>query len=155
MSTIYDHDVAPKNDFFVDLAETALSGLKYTILPGSILANELPILRFIPTWLPGAGFKRIALEVRKSVLQMRDVPFASVETKIVCDLSYHFLSPTHNSHFIERRQGSQLHRRRTSRKLQVKGRICSYYGCYRNKLRWYVLISFLCSKSISHPFVAY
>ncbi|KAF8171823.1 hypothetical protein BJ912DRAFT_116020 [Pholiota molesta] len=64
MSTMYDHDVAPKNDFFVDLAETAMSGLKYTVLPGSMLVNELPILRFIPTWFPGAGFKRIALEVK-------------------------------------------------------------------------------------------
>jgi hypothetical protein len=104
MSTMYDHDVAPKNDFFVDLAETAMSGLKYTVLPGSMLVNELPILRFIPTWFPGAGFKRIALEVRKSVLQIRDVPFASVEKKLVCDLSYHFLSPIHDSYFIARRQ---------------------------------------------------
>ncbi|KAF9480793.1 cytochrome P450, partial [Pholiota conissans] len=70
------------NDFFVNLAEAAVAGLGHAVLPGAALMNVFPVLRFIPSWFPGAGFKRVALECRQLVLQMRDVPLAWVEARL-------------------------------------------------------------------------
>ncbi|KAF9483544.1 cytochrome P450 [Pholiota conissans] len=88
MSAVYGHDGAQKNDCFVELAEAAIERLGYVLLPGTALVNMLPILRHIPTWFPGAGFKRFALESRNLVLQMRNIPLASVEMKMVSGTSY-------------------------------------------------------------------
>lgn len=84
MSAVYAHDVTPKNDFFVDLAEEAVGSLGHTVLPGAALVNALPILRFIPSWFPGAEFQHFCLEARKVLFQMRTLPLASMEAKMVC-----------------------------------------------------------------------
>ncbi|KAF9480792.1 hypothetical protein BDN70DRAFT_584543 [Pholiota conissans] len=82
MSAMYDHDVALKDDFFVQVSEAAVSRLAYLIVPGATVVNMFPILRFIPSWFPGVGFKRFCSETQKLVEQMRNAPLASMEAKM-------------------------------------------------------------------------
>ena len=52
------------------------------------------IVRHIPTWMPGAGFKRNALALRPSVDQMLSAPFEAVKRDMVgtlLPLSLHFI----------------------------------------------------------------
>jgi hypothetical protein len=84
MSTVYAHDVAPKNDLFVDLAEEAVGSLEHAVLPGAALVNALPILRFLPSWFPGAEFQHFCLEARKVLLRTRTLPLTSMEANMVC-----------------------------------------------------------------------
>lgn len=79
MTIVYDHDVAPMNDFFVDLAERHNVLLSAGIFPRSSMFQAFPILRFVPAWFPGAGFKRFCLESRKVAFEMRDTPMAVVQ----------------------------------------------------------------------------
>lgn len=84
MSVMYGHDVAPRNDNFVDRAETAMRQLLTGAgLSGVSLLYAFPILRFIPAWFPGAGFKRFCLEAKKLAFEMRDVPFEAVQKRMV------------------------------------------------------------------------
>ncbi|KAF8171853.1 cytochrome P450 [Pholiota molesta] len=82
MSTVYAHDVAPKNDLFVDLAEEAVGSLEHAVLPGAALVNALPILRFLPSWFPGAEFQHFCLEARKVLLRTRTLPLTSMEANM-------------------------------------------------------------------------
>ncbi|KJA21689.1 hypothetical protein HYPSUDRAFT_67610 [Hypholoma sublateritium FD-334 SS-4] len=82
MTIMYDHDVAPTNDFFVDLAERHTVLLSTGIFPRSSLFQAFSILRFVPAWFPGAGFKRLCLESRKVAFDMRDIPMAAVQKQM-------------------------------------------------------------------------
>uniref|UniRef100_A0A8H8CJB8 Cytochrome P450 n=1 Tax=Psilocybe cubensis TaxID=181762 RepID=A0A8H8CJB8_PSICU len=75
----YGHDVVSVDDLFVRLAERAGS---LTVEAGSAAANLVdffPSMRHIPTWAPFSTFKIKALECRKAVEAMMDVPFEQVK----------------------------------------------------------------------------
>ena len=85
LSVMYAHDVAPKDDYLVYLADTSATQLTENIFPNSTLFFAFPgIFRHIPTWFQGAGFKRLALEARKVAYKMRDLPLAAVQKQMVC-----------------------------------------------------------------------
>ncbi|KAF8964376.1 cytochrome P450 [Flammula alnicola] len=79
MSTVYGHDISAKDDYFVSLAEAAVASLSSGTLPGAVVVNALPLLRFLPAWFPGARFKRVAAAAKKLTTQMQEVPFEFVE----------------------------------------------------------------------------
>ena len=42
-------------------------------------------VRYIPTWMPGAGFKRTALKARAMIMEMLDMPYEMVkEGRVGC-----------------------------------------------------------------------
>ncbi|KAJ6508704.1 cytochrome P450 [Mycena sanguinolenta] len=79
MATVYMYDVHPTNDRFVTLAETAMKKLSDSFFPGAMVVNAFPILRYLPSWMPGAGFQRYAAECRQLTKEMREVPFEFVK----------------------------------------------------------------------------
>lgn len=83
MSVIYGHDVLPQNDYFVDLADRAVHHLSAAYSTGAFLLDVFPILRYIPTWFPGAAFKRFALEGKVMAWEVRDVPSGNVRKQMV------------------------------------------------------------------------
>lgn len=56
---IYGYDVAPKDDHYVKLAEATRPAFALGLSP-KWLVNNFPALRHIPSWFPGAGFKKYA-----------------------------------------------------------------------------------------------
>ncbi|KDQ11855.1 hypothetical protein BOTBODRAFT_635564 [Botryobasidium botryosum FD-172 SS1] len=51
--------------------------------PGAVLVDTFPILRHVPSWIPGAGFKRSAKSIKKKLDRMFEVPFNRVKTDMV------------------------------------------------------------------------
>ncbi|KAF7368570.1 Cytochrome P450 [Mycena venus] len=62
MSVAYGIDVLPSDDPYVTLAHKAVQTFSIASVPGVYLVNTFPILKHIPRWFPGAGFKRQAEE---------------------------------------------------------------------------------------------
>ncbi|KAF7346407.1 O-methylsterigmatocystin oxidoreductase [Mycena sanguinolenta] len=62
-------------DNLIPPAEHAAQKLAESVLPGAFAVNVFPILRYIPSWMPGGGFHRFAAEVRQLTEEMREVPF--------------------------------------------------------------------------------
>ncbi|KAI0356140.1 cytochrome P450 [Trametes cingulata] len=60
MSAAYDIDVQPQDDPFVQTGEEAATVMAETADAGSFLVDTIPLLKYIPEWFPGAGFKRQA-----------------------------------------------------------------------------------------------
>ncbi|KAF7366049.1 Cytochrome P450 [Mycena venus] len=79
MSVAYGIDVLPSDDPYVTLAHEAMRTFSIGIIPGVYLVDTFPLLKHIPRWFPGAGFKRQAEEWSKLARGMLEVPFA--ETK--------------------------------------------------------------------------
>ncbi|KAF7355964.1 Cytochrome p450 [Mycena venus] len=79
LSTAYGIDVLPENDPHIDISEKALQAMASTGNRGSYLVDSLPFLKYVPEFLPGAGFKRQAREWFEAVDAMPDVPYDFVK----------------------------------------------------------------------------
>ncbi|KAF5338671.1 hypothetical protein D9758_018031 [Tetrapyrgos nigripes] len=79
LSIAYGIEVQPENDPFVAIAERAMQAAANAINRGSYLVDQLPVLKHIPDWVPGAGFKRQAKEWNKHCSAMATVPLKFVK----------------------------------------------------------------------------
>ncbi|KAJ7362535.1 cytochrome P450 [Mycena albidolilacea] len=79
MSIAYGIDVLPMNDPYLKLLQESMHGLAEASVPGKYLVDAIPILKYIPTWFPGAGFKRAAKEWGEMTRQSVRVPFAEAK----------------------------------------------------------------------------
>ncbi|KJA23111.1 hypothetical protein HYPSUDRAFT_602568 [Hypholoma sublateritium FD-334 SS-4] len=73
-SVVYGYDIVSDDDPLVELVESTEQAFTVAPLP-KWLVNGFPFLRHIPSWFPGAGFKRYALSIRHKWHQQVDVPF--------------------------------------------------------------------------------
>lgn len=88
------------NDPIVQLAEQSNENLSVAAAPGAFLVDLFPIrellfsvhrefrvddctVRFVPSWLPGAGFQRTAERYRKTFHRVRNEPYEIVRQEIV------------------------------------------------------------------------
>ncbi|KAJ7762871.1 cytochrome P450 [Mycena olivaceomarginata] len=79
MSIAYGIDVLPSEDPYVSLAYEAVETLSYAGVPGRYLVDALPILKYVPSWFPGAKFKRDAKEWKNLSQRLAAMPLE--ETK--------------------------------------------------------------------------
>ena len=86
MSVMYGYDVAPANDPFVALVEVTQDVFEHGVSL-NWLVNSVPVLRHVPAWFPGAGFKRYAISVKSQVVEQLERPFEYVLDKVVSRLS--------------------------------------------------------------------
>ncbi|KIJ60731.1 hypothetical protein HYDPIDRAFT_98167 [Hydnomerulius pinastri MD-312] len=96
MNVIYGIEIAPKSDRYIDIAEQALDGMARAAAPGAFLVDIFPWLKYVPAWVPGAGFQKKAAAWKKSVLEMRDAPFEAVQSALAAGTA----SPCFVSHLI-------------------------------------------------------
>ncbi|KAF9527932.1 cytochrome P450 [Crepidotus variabilis] len=82
MSIMYDHEVASQDDRFIKVAETANQKFAIGSTPSVFLVNVFPILRFVPAWFPGAGFKLFAREASLLAQQMLNDPIDMVRERM-------------------------------------------------------------------------
>jgi hypothetical protein len=83
LAAAYGIDVQPSNDPFVEIAEKAIRAFSIGGRPGAYLVDSIPILKYVPSFLPGAGFKRLAMELRKDVDAMPKATMDHVKSTMV------------------------------------------------------------------------
>ncbi|PBL01644.1 cytochrome P450 [Armillaria gallica] len=64
LDVAYGWPVTSDDDYFVSLMEEAFALHRQVVQPGRWLVEVIPLLRFVPSWMPGAHFKRFAFSVR-------------------------------------------------------------------------------------------
>ncbi|KAG6895072.1 hypothetical protein C0993_010209, partial [Termitomyces sp. T159_Od127] len=82
LRTTYGLDIKDKNDPYIELAEKATRSLFTAAVPGAYLVDLLPILKYVPDWMPFANFKRNAKNWRKFTLDMKDLPYEAAKRNI-------------------------------------------------------------------------
>ncbi|KAI0042686.1 cytochrome P450 [Auriscalpium vulgare] len=79
MSITYGYDVKDYDDKFLKVVDDMVRLGAPLILPGSCLYNDLPILGYLPAWLPGMGFKALAGYCRALGVEARSAPMQLVQ----------------------------------------------------------------------------
>ncbi|KAL4264187.1 cytochrome P450 family protein [Pleurotus pulmonarius] len=82
ISIAYGLEVKPENDHNIQLCEAAIGQLSRAALHGDYLVDVLPILKHVPSWIPGAGFKAYAEEARPKTMAMLEVPYGEARERI-------------------------------------------------------------------------
>ncbi|KAJ7088893.1 cytochrome P450 [Mycena belliarum] len=82
MLVTYGIDVDATENRYVQLAEEAMYGISVASLPGRFLVDTIPALKYVPSWVPGAQFKRMAQHWRESADELVETPFAQTKQDI-------------------------------------------------------------------------
>ncbi|KAI0807274.1 cytochrome P450 [Fomes fomentarius] len=82
MSSAYDIDVKSLHDPYILIAEAAAESISETTNAGSYLVDVLPLLKYVPHWVPGAGFQRQARKWHDAVDKMRNLPCDNVQQRM-------------------------------------------------------------------------
>ncbi|KAJ7498243.1 cytochrome P450 [Mycena galericulata] len=87
MSVAYGINVLPSNDPYAALAEKAMHELAIISVPGKYLVDSIPILKYVPEWFPGAGFKREVKVCRELCQALVEKPFAQAKRSIAAGIA--------------------------------------------------------------------
>ncbi|KAL4264901.1 cytochrome P450 family protein [Pleurotus pulmonarius] len=71
----YGINVKPEHDPTIERGEKALRQLQKAAIAGTYLVDLIPILKHIPSWMPGAGFKAYAEQALPDTIAMIDTPY--------------------------------------------------------------------------------
>ncbi|PAV17544.1 cytochrome P450 [Pyrrhoderma noxium] len=71
-----------KPDPAIKIAEQLSADFGTSIQPGRWLVDYFPILRYVPSWVPGGDFKRVAQVFRKTLEESLDRPLAFVKMQM-------------------------------------------------------------------------
>jgi hypothetical protein len=77
LSLAYGLQIQQTDDPFIKLAETAAKSISGAAVFGSFLVDVIPILKYVPEFVPGAGFQKKARIWRKIQEDFREVPYSS------------------------------------------------------------------------------
>jgi cytochrome P450 len=84
LTLAYGYSVQDGSDALLKLARDASFTVEEAVQPGRWMVDSFPALRFVPTWFPGASWKRIGASFREIFDRFRNVPFAWTKEQIVC-----------------------------------------------------------------------
>jgi cytochrome P450 len=100
----YGWTVSESQDPFVRLMEDAFILQSNITKPGKWLVDVFPILRYVPPWFPGAGFRQQAEEFKKKMNKVDVLPFQWAKQQIESG-SY---LPSFTSQYLVPEDGHQL-----------------------------------------------
>lgn len=79
----YGINVSGMYDEYVTLAEDAVFSATISNALGEFWVEHFPFLRHLPSWVPGARFRRFAEHYKPIIAKLRDQPFAKIQKEIV------------------------------------------------------------------------
>ncbi|KAJ2932196.1 hypothetical protein H1R20_g4887, partial [Candolleomyces eurysporus] len=82
MRTAYGFEDAGRNKALINNAEELIVAFGAARIPGRFLVNTFPILKHVPAWLPGAGFKRYFQELAEKSRRTVETPFKDAKERL-------------------------------------------------------------------------
>ena len=83
MKISYGIDVQESNDPYILVVEEAMRGVSEAGVPGAFLVDVFPVLKYVPSWFPGAGFQKKAAHWREVNKLLIEKPFSYVKEQLV------------------------------------------------------------------------
>jgi len=83
LALTYGLPIRTQDDPYLALAEEAVRTVSAAAVPGAFLVDFMPFLKYIPEWVPGAGFQTTAKKFFEIQKRFRDEPFNAVLKNIV------------------------------------------------------------------------
>jgi len=85
LSVVYGYEAAPYQDEFLALAEECMSLLSKDIASGGGVwpVDVFPTLQYLPSWFPGAGFRKKAMKWKAKIEEFVEKPYEYLKDSIV------------------------------------------------------------------------
>lgn len=87
MDVSYGITVGETNDPYIYKAQKVLREFAEASVPGKYLVDTIPLMKYVPDWFPGAGWKRKARAYAELNRKLCTEPFELVEKRLVRILS--------------------------------------------------------------------
>lgn len=82
---IYGIDIDDEEHEIIVVGEESLQGTGQVFVPGKYFVDLIPMLEYVPSWLPGAGWKRQFARWRDATLRFLNLPF---EQRVAASVGY-------------------------------------------------------------------
>jgi hypothetical protein len=79
----YGIEIQDHNDPYIEQIETVMKGVGEASIPGKFLVEMFPIMKYIPSWFPGAGWKRKAAFYKRLNERVSREPYEIVKENLV------------------------------------------------------------------------
>ena len=86
MRTAYGFDDIRQNHSLIHIAERLILEFSEASVPGRYLVNYFPILKYVPSWFPGAGFQTRFKEIAQMSFKSLYPPFEEAKRDVVSAL---------------------------------------------------------------------
>ncbi|KAI0948586.1 hypothetical protein AcV7_009286 [Taiwanofungus camphoratus] len=83
IQTTYGFEVQSPQDEYITVSEKTHHDLSRALIPGAFLVDVLPFLKYLPSWFPGAGFRKHAVISRTRAWKMSEEPYDYVKKAFV------------------------------------------------------------------------
>jgi len=83
LTLAYGLPIREHDDPYLALAEEAVLTVTAAIIPGAFLVDFMPFLKYVPEWVPGAGFQTTAKKFLGIQKRFRNEPFEAALKNIV------------------------------------------------------------------------
>ena len=84
----YGIEVQESDDPYISIAEDVLGGIAQVGIPGSFWVDLFPVLQYVPSWFPAAGFQKKAARWKEATNTMAEKPFRHVQEQMVYNTSF-------------------------------------------------------------------
>ncbi|KAF7977803.1 hypothetical protein HWV62_2717 [Athelia sp. TMB] len=82
LDVAYGIRTLPEDDPYIQTAEEAVAAIADAAIPGRYMVDNLPWLRYVPAWVPGASFQTIAQKANKVIQASFTVPFEELKIAV-------------------------------------------------------------------------
>ncbi|KAI0752766.1 cytochrome P450 [Daedaleopsis nitida] len=89
LKLLYDIDAAEKEDKYIGIIDTAQEGVSQGLVPGRFLVEFFPILRYVPAWVPGAGYQKMFAKWQAAGHALKTLPFCALKAAMSRGQSLH------------------------------------------------------------------
>jgi hypothetical protein len=83
LSMTYGLDILPENDPNMEIAQLTNKAVEELLTAGYSIVDIIPMLKYLPSWLPGGGFQSMAARSREQASKLRDGIFQDAYNKWV------------------------------------------------------------------------
>ena len=102
MGTIYGIEIREPHDKYYRMVERMGEVAEAATVPGNFPVESFPVLRYLPSWFPGGGFKTWAADAKRDIARVVDHLFDGAKEAAVGSIRpryrrpYRFLTPIPN-----------------------------------------------------------
>ncbi|KAK1228847.1 hypothetical protein PQX77_008114 [Marasmius sp. AFHP31] len=75
LKIVYGYTLQAKDDPYLELFHEAQEGIGAAAIIGSFWIDYFPVLKYLPSWLPGTSFKRKAKVWKQQLIDMKEKPW--------------------------------------------------------------------------------
>ncbi|KAJ7087130.1 cytochrome P450 [Mycena epipterygia] len=122
----YGIKVEDPTNQFISMSRQTHETIQHAVVPGSFLVDVFPILKHVPSWLPGAGFKQLAHVAKSRGQKMVNTPFEISKAVHMPNESNHAMVPSLLRDFNSTDPPGKQHSAEIE--LQIKWAAASLYG---------------------------